>query len=221
MNAKTKKLTMMAMLVAISYVIVALIHFPIFPAAPFLSYEPKDVIIAIGGFIFGPAAAVTISVVVAMLEFLTYSATGIWGMLMNIVSSVSFAAVAALIYKRKHNMKGAVMGLITGIVTVTAMMLLWNYFVTPIYMGMPREAVAAMLIPTFLPFNLLKATLNTAWTLLLYKPVVTALRKTGLLPKPENGGSGKGKISVGLMVAAGLVLVSCILLILVLNGVIG
>jgi len=118
-------------------------------------------------------------------------------------------------------MKGAVTGLVTGIVTVTVMMLLWNYFVSLIYMGTPRAAVAEMLIPIFLPFNLLKATLNTAWTLLLYKPVVTALRKTGLLPKPENGGSGKGKISVGLMVAAGLVLVSCILLILVLNGVIG
>jgi riboflavin transporter FmnP len=55
-------------------------------------------------------------------------------------------------------------------------MLLWNYFIAPIYMGYPREAVVELLIPVFLPFNLIKGGLNAAVTLLLYKPVLTAWR---------------------------------------------
>lgn len=222
MNAKTKKLTMLAMLAAIAYLMVALIHIPIFPAAPFLTYEPKDVVIVIGGFLFGPAASAILSVAVSTIELVTYSATGIWGWMMNILSTVSFACVAAFVYKKKHTAKGAVIGLVIGVVIVTIIMLLWNYFITPIYMGYPREAVAAMLVPVFLPFNLLKATLNTAWTLLLYKPVVTGLRKTGLLPESSGSGqsAGHSKINWGLMIAAFLVLATCILLILAIRGII-
>ena len=52
-HEKMKKLTVLAMLSAIAYVAVALLRFPV---VLFLSYEPKDVVIAIGGFLYGPAA---------------------------------------------------------------------------------------------------------------------------------------------------------------------
>ena len=54
-------------------------------------------------------------------------------------------------------------------------MLLWNYLIAPIYMGYPREAVVELLIPAFLPFNLIKGGLNAAITMIIYKPVVKAL----------------------------------------------
>ncbi len=60
-------------------------------------------------------------------------------------------------------------------------MMLWNYLIAPIYMGYSREAVAKLLIPAFLPFNLLKSGLNAGFTFLLYKPITTALRRTGYL----------------------------------------
>ena len=222
MSEKTKKLTMLAMLAAISYLMVALIHIPIFPAAPFLTYEPKDVVIVIGGFLFGPAASALLAVVVATIELVTFSATGFWGWMMNILSTVSFACVAAFFYKKKHTVKGAVMGLICGVFSVSLVMVLWNYFVTPIYMGYPREAVAAMLLPVFLPFNLIKGTLNLAWTLLIYKPVVTGLRKTGILPKSTTtaGITGGKKFNPGVMLVGALILISCVLLILVIRGII-
>lgn len=64
-----------------------------------------------------------------------------------------------------------------GALATTAFMLLWNYLITPIYMGMPRAAVADLLVPVFLPFNLSKYALNAAITMLIYKPVVTALQQ--------------------------------------------
>ena len=66
-------------------------------------------------------------------------------------------------------------------------MLLWNYLVTPAYMKVPREAVEAMLVPVFLPFNFIKCCLNSALTMLLYKPCVNAMRRVGLVPRGEGG----------------------------------
>ena len=60
---------------------------------------------------------------------------------------------------------------------MAAVMLLWNYLIAPIYMGMPREAVAELLLPAFLPFNLIKGSINTAVTLLLYKPAFLRLQQ--------------------------------------------
>ena len=152
----------------------------------------------------------------------TVSETGWIGAVMNLVSTCSFACVAALIYKKKHTLKGAVIGLLAGVVCMVIVMILWNYLLTPIYMGYPREAVVPMLPTVFLPFNLLKGGLNAAITMLIYKPVVITLRKADLIPASSakgSGGQGGSRISVGVMVGAAAVLITCILLTLVLAGV--
>ena len=59
----TVRLAKMAMLVAISIVLVALVHFPIFPAVAFLEYDPADIPILIGTFAFGPVAGILLTVV--------------------------------------------------------------------------------------------------------------------------------------------------------------
>ena len=165
MSAKTtntKKITLLGMLAAIAYAVIFVCHFLIPPVAGFLTLDVKDTIIAIAGFIFGPLSAALVGVVVAAVEMVTISATGPIGLVMNILSSCCFACVAAFIYKRKHTLKGAITGLIVGCLSATAVMLLWNFLITPIYMGVPRETVAAMLVPVFLPFNLGKYILNAA-----------------------------------------------------------
>ena len=185
MTYTTKKITTMAMMIAISFVMVALIRVPIFPDAPFLTYEPKDVIIAIAGFLFGPVEAIIISVAVALIEMITISATGIWGCLMNILSTLAFALPGAILYRMSRSRKRAYIGVGIGVICMTATMLLWNYLVTPIYMGYPREAVASMLIPVFLPFNLIKAGINAVLTILLYKPLIRVLRKANAVPERD------------------------------------
>ena len=51
--------------------------------------------------------------------------------------------------------KQAVVALVLGCLVMTVSMMVWNYFVTPIFMGMPRAAVAPMIFPIILPFNLI------------------------------------------------------------------
>jgi len=64
---------------------------------------------------------------------------------------------------------------------MTVGMILWNYIVTPIYMKESREFVASLLVPVFLPFNMGKGIANSLIVLLIYKPIVRALRKTNLI----------------------------------------
>ena len=207
-----KKLVLLAMMAAVSYMIVALVRIPV---VLFLSYEPKDVIITIAGFLMGPMASFLISLVVSLVEMVTISSTGPIGGLMNLISTCSFACTAAFIYKKRHTLAGAVLGLVVGSVTMVAVMLLWNWLITPLYMGVSREAVTQLLLPAFLPFNLLKAGLNSAFVLMVYKPLTSALRRTGLLvSKPGKPGSAK----IGIYLIAIGLLISCVLLLLTLQG---
>jgi len=216
----TKKVTLLGMLAAIAYVVIFLCHFLIPPVAGFLTLDVKDTIIAISGFIFGPLSAALVAIVVAAVEMVTISATGPIGLVMNILSSCCFACVAAFIYKRKHTLKGAITGLIVGCLAATAVMLLWNVLITPLYLNQPREAVIGMLIPTLLPFNLGKYILNAAITMLIYKPIVTALRKANLLaPSSSDAAPVQKKQHLGTILVSLLILITCILGFLAWQGV--
>ena len=176
-NSKILRVAMIGMLCALAYIAVA---FGRIPVVLFLKYDPKDVIIALGGLSLGPGAAALISVIVSLLEMITISDNGIIGFLMNVISTCSFACTAAIIYKKKHNFTGAVLGLLSGLLSMIILMILWNWLVTPLYMGVPRSAVVDLLIPAFLPFNFVKGGLNMSLTLLLYKPIMRALRRSHL-----------------------------------------
>ena len=218
MNKKlnTKILVLLAMLAAVAYLL-SFFKTPLIPAAPFLSYEPMDVAITIGGFLLGPMAGFLISLVASAIEALTIGDTGIIGFLMNFLSSAAFACTAAFVYKKKRSVFGAVAGLLIGSIAMILVMLLWNWLITPLYMGVTRSAVVSMLVPVFLPFNALKAGFNSALTLMLYKPLVSALRKTGLVPKAD-AKPASAKWAIYLLGIA--LLATCVLFLLVLRGII-
>lgn len=214
MKNKTKQITFTAVLCAIAFVMAALVRIPV---VLFLKYDPKDIVITLGGLIWGPLTSCFVSVIVSLVEMVTISDTGIWGCIMNIISSCAFACTAAVVYKHQKSIRGAVIGLILGSIATIAVMMLWNYLITPIYMGIPRDAVAKLLLPAFLPFNALKTGLNAAFTFLLYKPVTTALRKAGILT--ASSGSTR-KNPIGLWLFFGIVILTCVLVILSMNGII-
>lgn len=213
MNGKTKLMTTIAMLSAISFVLVFFVRIPI---VLFLRYEPKDVIIVLGGFIWGPLVALLVSVITSFIEFITISMDGILGLVMNILASAVFACTAALIYKKNHSIKNAVLGLITGSALMIGIMLLWNYIITPIYLNIPREQVVPLLVPAILPFNFIKASLNSALALLLYKPIVNALRVSGILEGRES--QKKAKTNYVLIFGSLVVIATAVFLTLAIQG---
>lgn len=214
-ESKTKKLTRVAMLSALAFAAVLFIKIPM---VLFLEYDPKDVIITIGGFIWGPSTSFAVAIVTAFVEFLTISEDGIIGLIMNIISICSFCCTAAFIYKKDRTLRGSIIGLITGTIVLTAVMIVWNYLVTPIYMGIPRSEVVKLLAPAILPFNLIKGGIDSAIILLIYKPIVSALRRTVL--KSESNNAEKMKIHPGIMAIALLVIITCVLLVLAMKDLI-
>ena len=210
---KIKTLAIMAMLTALAVAADMFLRIP--GIGGFLTYEPKDVILTIGAFIFNPVAGLVMSLVVCLVEMVTVSSTGFIGLLMNFLASAMFVGVASVIYYRKKTIVRAIIGLAAGSAAMIAVMLLWNYIMTPIYMGVPREAVVSMIPTLLLPFNAIKAALNASLVLLLYKPVVTALRKSKLIPTRESNDSpNKKKTNTAIIVIVSAVAVATLLLVL-------
>lgn len=173
-----RKLTVMAMLVAISVVLVWLVHFPLFPSAAFLEYDPADIPILIGAFTFGPLAGLLLTIAASAVQALTVSAqSGLYGFLMHIISTSLLCITAGLIYRFKHTRLGAAIALICGTLAMGLGMMVANHFITPIFMGVPTAMVDGMLLSVFLPFNLIKAGINSLITFLVYKTVSTHLIK--------------------------------------------
>lgn len=205
----TKTLVTMAMLTAMAYAVMAVCRL-IPKVGGFLSLDAIDAVIGVGGFLFGPMAAVMMIVVEAFIEAITLSTTLWYGFVMNVLSTVLLICPAVMIYQRKGKTSGAVIGLAVGVVFRLLGMIVFNYIVTPLYFDMPRAAVVD-LMPMIAVFNLVKGILNAALLMVIYPPVSTALRRVGLVPSrvaQENGEPRKFSyvpLVVSLLVLAGAV----------------
>lgn len=174
---KTRYICALGMISAMAYSVMLAVRIP---AASFLTYDPKDVVLCLGGFLLGPAGAVLAGVATAVMEMVTVSDTGIVGALMNMMASACFAGTAAWQYRKRPTPVGAAEGLLAGTLAMTIWMTLWNYWITPLYLGFPREVVVPLLYTLIIPFNLVKGTVNTVLVWLLYRPVLSAVRRYGI-----------------------------------------
>lgn len=173
----TRIMVSLAMLAAISVVLVAVIHFPLIPAAAFLEYDPADIPILIGAFAFGPVPGLLLVIVVSVIQGLTVSAGGgIIGIVMHIIATGACVFVAGSIYKKNKSRKTAVGALVAGALVQTFAMVIMNMILTPLFMGQPLEVIISMLVPIIIPFNLLKAGINCTMTFLLYKSISHLLK---------------------------------------------
>lgn len=171
-SANTRKLTTLAMLAALAIVLVALIHFPLVPAAPFLEYDPADIPIFIGTFLFGPAAGLALTAVVCVIQGVTVSAaSGPIGIIMHFLATGTFVLLAGNLYRAHRTRKAALLGLARGHAGHDGRDVCVQPGVhTAVYgvaCGRGGEAAAAAIIP----FNLAKAAINSVITYLVYKPI--------------------------------------------------
>ena len=208
-----KKITITAMFIALSYVLTFVFHhlqLAPFPGVSFLTYDPKDILICIAGFILGPWYALGISVGVSFIEMITISNTGIYGFIMNIVSTCAFVIPACVVYKSKKSFVGALLSLAVGFISSVAVMAIWNIIITPIYMSIDREILIKNFLLYIVLFNVMKTGLNVAAVLLFYKPIISALRATKLIQTGSNKWDLKQTlimVGLGLFILASLIVV--------------
>jgi riboflavin transporter FmnP len=185
----TKKLTAIALLAAFAFLANYLSRFtpPIFPVPP-LRWDAKDIVIVLGGYALGVVPAMAIAVVCSFFE-VWIGTNGFLGMPMNIVSSWAFAvpavAIFRIFYKKDRRFWTVALGLFIGTITVTITMVLWNWLLTPIIMGWPRARVVPLLFTVFLPFNLIKAGINSFAIFIVAPPLIKALQQANMFDYPK------------------------------------
>ncbi len=175
---KVVKLCIMAMLTALSIVSLYVIKFPLIPAAPFLEYDAADIPVLIGSMLLGPVAGIAVLLAVCIIQAITVSASSGWiGFLMHFIASSVLVLTASCIYKKKKTTKSLIIGLVAGSLAMTVVMIPLNLVFTGIFMGAGTQTVVGMLIPAIIPFNLLKAGINSAVTFAVFLSVSKVLKK--------------------------------------------
>ena len=168
----------------------------IFLAPPFIKMDISDLPALIGAFAMGPMAGVIIQLLKNVLNVVIEGTTtaGV-GEFANFVVGSAFAYSAGFIYFKKRTFGRAVVGLVAGTIIMTIVISFANYYVMfPFYaklFGWPIENLVemgtainkniidmkTMIIYAIVPFNLLKGTILTALTILIYKKVSPILHR--------------------------------------------
>lgn len=164
----TRQLVTMALMCTIG-TLLSFIEFPLLPGVTWLKFDASNMPAMVAGFAYGPAGGVAVGIVTAIIHGLLMA--DFTGALMNILVVTCFVLPAALIYKKKRTYKFAIIGLVFSIIAGVIGSIIGNLLLTPSWLGVPFDAVVALIIPVLIPFNLLKGLLNSVITLIVYKSI--------------------------------------------------
>lgn len=172
----TQQLVICALLCGIS-ILLSLVEFPLLPAATWLKYDASAMPAIIAGFAYGPLAGVSVGIVAAVGHGILFADFS--GAVMNIIVVVAFVLPSALIYRTRRTTLTEVVGLVVGCVCMVAAAVLGNLVITPAWLGVPLDAVVALIVPVLIPFNALKAVLNAVLSGVIYRAIVVLLERRG------------------------------------------
>ena len=211
---KLRRIALIAVFGALAYALMLVVHFKV----SFLTLDLKDAVIVLAGLYFGPGAALSLSVLIPLLELVSVSDTGLYGFLMNFISTATLSVTASLIYRYKRSLMGAILALLSAAAATVGIMMLFNLWVTPYYMGVPVETVKTMIPTLLLPFNAVKSCMNVGFVLLLYKPISTVMQKMKLIEKSSQKQNLNWKTIIVAGLAVALIAISFVVIFGVLKG---
>ena len=167
------RIAKIALLSALAYV-VTFLEFPVFPAVSFLKLDFANVFILLGGFMYGPVAAVVISAVKELLSLIDTQTIGV-GEVANFLLTLSFVLVPTIVYRFKKGLPTVTLTLAAGCVLQIAASLVVNRYINfPLYEAfLPFSAAEAFAQWWWyiILFNLIKCAAVSLVTLLLYKRI--------------------------------------------------
>lgn len=175
------------------------LDFPVPLMPPFIKLDLSNVVCLFADFTTGPIGGLLVCLIKDVIHVAIKGMGTTMGIgdIFDFVTSAAFTLTAALIYKKVHTKKGAVIGCIAGTFVFAAVSLPLNYFIVyPIYAAAfgGMEAIMSLykaILPSVgnifsalcifnLPFTLFKGIVTSALTIIIYKPLITALRKANL-----------------------------------------
>lgn len=168
----TKAVARMGILAALSVVVLLVIpRIPIMPAAPYLQYDMADVPIFLTAFLMNPIAGYMVLAAVSLIQGVMLGESGLVGAVMHFMATGSFIFASTFVAGKIKGSKSMIIGLLAGTLTMTLMMIPLNLVITVYFWGSPLEVVLAALVPAIIPFNLIKAGVNSIIFYFVYKVV--------------------------------------------------
>ena len=164
----TRQLVTMALLCAIG-VLLSFIEFPLIPGVTWLKYDASAMPAMVCGFAFGAGGGLAVGIAGAIIHGILMADFS--GAVMNILVVIGFVVPASLVYQHGRTLPRAIIGLIASVVCAVIMAVVGNLVITPAYLGVPMDAVIAMILPILVPFNLAKGIINAVLTLAVYKSI--------------------------------------------------
>lgn len=164
----TRQLVTMALLCAIG-VLLSFIEFPLIPGVTWLKYDASAMPAIVCGFAFGAGGGLAVGIAGAIIHGILMADFS--GAVMNILVVIGFVVPASLVYQHGRTLPRAIIGLIASVVCAVIMAIVGNLVITPAYLGVPMDAVIAMILPILVPFNLAKGIINAVLTLAVYKSI--------------------------------------------------
>lgn len=164
----TQELVICALLCAIA-ILLSFVEFPLLPGVTWLKYDASAMPAIIAGFAYGPVAGTAVGVVAAVGHGILFADFS--GAVMNIIVVTAFVVPSAMIYRSRRIFPAEVIGLIVGGICMVVAAILGNLVITPAWLGVPLDAVIAMIVPILVPFNALKAALNAVLSCIVYRAV--------------------------------------------------
>ncbi len=173
-NQKLQRLTISAVLAALSIVLMVTIRFSIFPSAPFYEMEFADVPILVCSTLFGPLYGLATLFVVCLIQALTVSASsGIIGFLMHFLSSGLMILTIYLFRKKFSGLKGVLVSSLCGVIAVIIVMIPMNIWLASAFMHMDAISFIKGFLGVCVAFNFIKAGANV----LIYNIIAPTLLK--------------------------------------------
>lgn len=166
---KTRHLTIIALLSAISFVLMIFPQFPILPGASFLKIDFSIVPVLLGTLLLGLKQGYTILILRSVLKLLLNNEGpgDLIGIPMNIMGMAVFMTIIVLVMRRTKLSKGQFMwGTVLGTIGLTLVMVILNYiYAVPLYAIFANFDIKATigmgryLLWMVVPFNLIEGIL--------------------------------------------------------------
>ncbi|WP_025728593.1 ECF transporter S component [Atopobacter phocae] len=171
-----------AILGAVAF-IVMFFHFPIIPFVPYLKIDFSDTILLLSGLLYGPQAVLMTGFIRSALHYIQTGGDLGYpiGVTASFIASISLLLPVLQATKTELSVKNFVKGSIFGIIILTIVMVILNWFVlTPIYFklfNLQIESLKELIVYGIVPFNMIKGVLVSIVNLLVYLKVYPFLRK--------------------------------------------
>lgn len=183
---RIRAVTVTAMLSAVAFVLMFLDFSIPFLIPNFVKMDFSELPALLAAFALGPVWGVVVCLVKNLLHLMITTTAGA-GELANFLLGACFVIPAGWLYRSNKNRKRALVGVLVGAVSMAALSIPINYFITyPVYSKfMPIDAILGMyrelrpsangllecLVIFNAPFTLLKGVLTAGLCFLVYKPL--------------------------------------------------